>query len=70
MNRAMMCCALLAAIFVAGCTDPILMRDPKTGETADCGSHYGVGLYAFTANQRAEDCVRDYQREGWERVPK
>lgn len=58
----------LGALLV-GCTDPIKMRNPQTGMTADCGSHYGVGLYAFSANQRSEACVADYQRQGFERTP-
>jgi hypothetical protein len=56
------------ATLLAGCTDPIIMRDPKTGETADCGSHYGVGFYAFSANQRSITCVHDYQAQGWLRT--
>jgi len=62
--------AALMLAGLAGCTDPVIMRDPKTGETADCGSRYGVGLYALTATERIESCVREYQRQGWLRTPR
>ena len=59
---------LLALVTLTACTDPIIMKNPQTGETADCGSHYGAGLYALTANDRAQACVRDFQAQGWQRT--
>jgi hypothetical protein len=48
--------ALLAVLSACG-TDPIIMREPKTG---DCGSRREVGAWDVAANpQREEACVRD-----------
>jgi hypothetical protein len=42
---------------------PIKMRSPRTGEVATCRAR-NTGEYGI---QR--DCVADFQRQGWERVP-
>jgi hypothetical protein len=57
--------AVLAGVILAGCTQPLLMRNPTTGETVDCGS-----LYSYEQARREEACVRDYRAQGWVRVPK
>jgi hypothetical protein len=58
---------------LAGCADPIIMRNPQTGETVDCrsgeGFGYGVGQDALTSTQHAESCVDDYRAQGWLRSP-
>ena len=46
------------------------MRDPKTGDSFDCGSRREVWAWDVAANpQREEACVRDYQLFGWVRSP-
>jgi len=61
--------ALLAALSACG-TDPIIMRDPKTGESFDCGSRREVWTWDVASNpQRERDCVHDYQMRGWVRSP-
>lgn len=68
-------------IMLMGCaTDPIVMREPATGGTYNCGSRpwapYGYGLFprpwARTANrsdqiQMAEACENEHQAWGWVR---
>ena len=61
--------ALLAMLAACG-TDPIIMRDLKTGATFDCGSRREVWAWDVATNpQREEACVRDYQMRGWVRSP-
>jgi hypothetical protein len=64
---------LLAAttLILAGCASPpIIMRNPATGQTADCGSRSQTWLWEVTANPGLEEsCVHDYQTQGWLRSP-
>jgi hypothetical protein len=51
-------------------TDPIIMRDPKTGESFDCGSRREIWAWDVAGNpQHERDCVHDYQMRGWVRSP-
>ena len=60
----------LALLALAGCyTSAIRLRHPD-GRTATCGDSYAVGYHHFAAAERDRDCVRDYQRQGFERVPR
>ncbi|HKT36415.1 MAG TPA: hypothetical protein VJR03_16440 [Nitrospira sp.] len=50
-----------------GCqTDSVRLRDPQTGQIAQCGP-YGQ-MSSKTAAATREDCIGDYQRLGYERV--
>jgi hypothetical protein len=61
--------ALGAALLLSGCyTSAIKLRHPD-GRTAICGDSYAVGYHHVVAADRDRDCVRDYQRQGYERVP-
>lgn len=53
---------ILTGMLVA-CTSSIIMRNPATGEVADCG---GWGIAAFGTADLERDCVEDYQRQGWQ----
>lgn len=55
-------------IFLTGCTSAIKMRH-LDGRVAECGGSYAVGYHNFAARQANRDCVSDYQRQGFERVP-
>jgi hypothetical protein len=59
-------------VAVAGCGGsayaPIKMRNPRTGEIATCGPPRGR-LYEGMSYQLMRDCIADFQRQGWERVP-
>ena len=61
----------LCSVVLSGCTSrAIIMRDPKTGQTADCGSRSELWLWDVTSNPgRERSCVNDYQRQGWVRAP-
>ena len=70
-NQAGLIFALTLFATLSACgTDPIVMRDPKTGERFDCGSRREVWTWDVASNpQRERDCVHDYQMRGWVRSP-
>jgi len=55
---------------VAGCatTETVMMQHPRTNEIAQCAEGHrrfiGGGGY-----RRQEDCIADYERQGFERPP-
>jgi hypothetical protein len=55
---------------LAGCsTDPVLLRHPQTGKTAQCGPYSATKSSAKIAAVELErGCIADYQRQGYERV--
>lgn len=58
------------AILVGCTTDPILLRHSTTGQMVKCGPYAaGGGTPALAAVQREAQCIGDYQRQGYERVP-
>jgi hypothetical protein len=42
---------------------PVKMRNPRTSEVANCTAPREWDY------RRQRDCVEDFQRQGWERVP-
>ena len=68
MLRAFWVCVLGLAL--CGCTEAIQMRNPKTGEIAKCGPYPSDMIVGGdTQAQRETECIRDFQRQGFERVP-
>jgi hypothetical protein len=63
--------ALLVAF--AGCaTTPIKMRNPQTGQVTQCGPYTNMHPFfpELSPHWKAErECINDYQRQGFERVP-
>ena len=62
------CAWALGAVVLTGCTSTIPLRHPD-GRTAVCGPYYYGGVQALPAALREGQCVGDYQRQGFERVP-
>jgi hypothetical protein len=62
MRRLLLLCAMLATL--AGCTPAVHLRNRATGETAQCGP------YAYTVNEALfkQQCIADFQRQGYERI--
>lgn len=52
---------VLALACLAGCSSPVSMRNPMTGETVKCGPYVGVA--------REMQCINDYKDQGFVRVP-
>lgn len=58
---------LACAVILVGCVGGVTLRHPDTGVTAECGKRplmYGVGYMEH------ERCLDDYQRQGYQRVPR
>lgn len=53
---------------LAGCTEAIYLRN-MSGTVVSCGPYKAIGLEAIANADREANCVRDYQRQGFERVP-
>jgi hypothetical protein len=62
--------ALGTVLLLGGCTTPVTLRNPTTGQTVTCGPymHEGTGQPASVA-QREARWLDDYERQGFERVP-
>ena len=58
---------------LAGCvSDAVILVHPQTGKEAQCGPYYFTGMSSgifskAAADERARDCMRDYQQQGYER---
>lgn len=63
MKHLILSAALVAAL--AGCTSTIHLRNPATGQTAECGPYTDT----WTTPEREGRCISDFQRQGFERVP-
>lgn len=64
---------LIALLTLSSCTtDPIYLKNKKTGEIVTCGQHY-VGLAKdFKMEGIAMEegqCINDYKEQGYIRVP-
>jgi len=54
-------------VVLAGCTGPVILRDPETGKTVQCGPE-DTEQSAEVAYQRQRACIEQYQRQGYKRV--
>ena len=59
----------LLGMLMAGCTSAVILRHPQTGQTTKCGPYSTGGPIGWQAAQREAQCISDYQRQGYERVP-
>jgi hypothetical protein len=60
-----------AAALAAACatTEPIVLRHPD-GRTVQCGPYDNRPAHAMASAYRERGCIEDFQRQGFERVPK
>lgn len=58
---------VLVVLVFAGCTMPVTLRHPQTGQLTQCGPYPFPG--EVTTAMRETKCIKDYQRQGYERVP-
>lgn len=69
MRRMMVLLAVIVAM-VAGCmTSPVTLRHAQTGQTVKCGPYRAFGDFALPSALRESQCIQDFQRQGYERVP-
>lgn len=61
----------LLGVLLAGCaaTGTVMMQHPRTHEIAQCAEGYRrfIGGDGY---RRQEDCIADYERQGYQRAPK
>jgi hypothetical protein len=54
----------LGCLLFAGCSETVILRHSKTGATVTCGPYFYFGYRTAMAQ-----CVTNYQRQGFERIP-
>ena len=58
---------ILLGVMLAGCANPIILRNPETSEIAQCDtSSWSLG--AFGQMMQNCNCAKVYQAAGWERM--
>lgn len=74
MRMARIAATMLCAAGLVGCAVPIAYSTPvrmhhTDGRVATCGPYVSSGLPATAGAIRETQCIQDYQRQGFERVP-
>jgi hypothetical protein len=60
----------IVAVSLAACTESIKMKNTQTGQITRCGPYASVALGGGTNQaQREMQCIQDFQRQGYERMP-
>jgi hypothetical protein len=69
-RRCWMVAGVTVAVGLAGCAtrETVLMQHPQTNEVVQCAEGYRR-LLGGQGYQPQEDCIADYQRQGYERPP-
>lgn len=71
MGAAMKWAAIGLVLCLGACTEAMYMKDPATGQVAECGGHWLLfPIYATVASTHDGECVKDYKEQGWTRVPR
>lgn len=61
---------LLVLLSACATTDPVFLRHPQTGTVVQCGPYDFRPYQAAPSAMLERGCIEDYQRQGYERVPK
>lgn len=59
---------LIGVLLLAGCSSAITMKNPRTGETAQCGPYAVAGIAAMATPQREAQCIQDFKEQGYVRA--
>ena len=60
---------LLVALLVAACGTTVDLRNPETGQTATCGPYKTAGIGGGPGAALLMDCIDDFERQGFVRIP-
>jgi hypothetical protein len=60
--------AAALVLAIAGCASPVVMRNPATGEMAQCEVPPMSFWGAYGQSRGIEQCAAAYERAGWERM--
>jgi PBP1b-binding outer membrane lipoprotein LpoB len=55
------------AVLLTGCMSPVVLRDPATGQVAQCNASAG-GFFPIIGQHQIDTCVESYERMGWKRI--
>lgn len=55
-------------LLLSGCTETIYLKN-MDGMVATCGPYPAAGASGVIGAVRENQCITDYQRQGYERVP-
>ncbi len=62
---------VLVSLVACSYTVPVILRHTETGQTVQCGPYRSSpAIRAIAAAEHEKTCIHDYQRQGYERVPK
>lgn len=53
-------------IGLVGCASPLILRDPASGQVAQCTSST-PGIFPIIAQNEIDKCAAAYERMGWKR---
>lgn len=56
---------ILIAFCLSACTSAVQLQNPATGQRVQCGPYADT----LSTAQRESQCISDYQRQGFQRVP-
>jgi starvation-inducible outer membrane lipoprotein len=57
-------------LMAAACTTaPVKLKNPATGQIAQCGPYFLDGAFSDSQAQRERACVNDFQMQGFVRLP-
>jgi hypothetical protein len=60
----------LGCSLFAGCSsETVILRHPQTGATVTCGPYSNYGFFGGDYWRSMPQCITDYQRQGFERMP-
>ncbi len=60
----------ILCLFAAGCsTAPVYLKHTQSGQIVQCGPFPTGGVQAAAGALHENQCITDYQRQGYERVP-
>ena len=54
-------CSLTVMLLLAGCSAPVTVGNPRTGEIVVCGE----GAYEWNLWSQHDSCVADHVSKGW-----
>ena len=57
----------LCAVTMAACSGGVVMQNPTTGQTVECGPYFRGGIHAVAAVERERMCVQDFKAQGYVR---
>ena len=58
---------LVGLAALCGCVPPAVLKDPVTGQVAQCAPSSPPALFPIIAHHEVSACASTYERLGWQR---